>query len=125
MFGLTSFSSNNSIATLAEERPGAQCPKSDPVNAVIGTLSTTLEAQGDMLTMFQGLDERASDDIEPDFAAMSDAIAAQIDATRNATSDPFGALGQGLITALQAQGAYNRVNGYIKQNCYLSFTQNS
>ncbi len=101
----------------------ASDPKGDPLGSLLRLTATALEAQGDMVSLFDALDQRAPDSIEPDVATMRDSLKSQAEAMRNAASDPLGALGGGLIAGLQAMGSAKRVDTFIASNCDLSFMQ--
>lgn len=86
-------------------------------------LLTLVQSTGDMVVMFDALDKVAPDDIEPDVAQVLDSMKQAETNNNNALSNPLGALGSGILIALQSGGAYNAVNSYIGQHCDLSFEQ--
>lgn len=74
-----------------------------------------VEAQGDMVVLFDRLEQRAPDEIAPDVAAVRDALRAQADAM--ASGDLVTMFFGGTVTALQAGGSASRVDSYLEQNC--------
>jgi hypothetical protein len=98
--------------------------KSIQSGGAAGTLTgivTLVQSTGDMVVMFSALDKVAPDDIEPSVAQVLDAFKQAEDNNKNAFSNPLGAMGSGLIIALQSGGAYSNVDHYISQHCDLSF----
>jgi hypothetical protein len=93
----------------------------DPLGSLATTLGTALEAQGDLVVLFDRLDKVAPDEIEPEVAAVRDAMKKQVDAAGDALKDPLGALGSALLNGLTNMGSYNAVDQYIQSNCDLSF----
>jgi len=97
----------------------------DPLVGLLGAAGTIFGAQGDMVVLFDRLDQTAPSDIEPDVHAMRDAAKSSADATKKAITDPLGAIGSGLVTALQSSGSSHAVDSYLQSHCDLSFERNS
>lgn len=107
-----------------ESQMSAANGQGDPLAGLFAGVGSLLQAQGDMVVMFERLDRVAPDDIEPDVAAVRDAFKQQAEAMRNAASNPLGAFGAGLLGAIQSSGSWEQVDTYVTKHCDLSF-QNS
>ncbi len=89
----------------------------DPLIGLLGTTGSIVEAVGDAVVLYTELEAVAPDDIAPDVAAVRDALSSQLDAMRQAGSDPFGAMFSGVVTGTAVMGSEQRVNQYVATHC--------
>ena len=90
---------------------------SDPLAAAFGGLGSSLEAMGDVVVIFDRLDQVAPSDIEPDVKAIYNSLVNEENDMSNAASNPLGALAGGLVTGLMTSGSWQRVGDYVTANC--------
>jgi len=95
--------------------------QSNPLTGLLEATGSLIQAQGDMITLFNQLDKVAPGSIEPDIAAIRDMYKQQASETSKAVTDPLGTLASSLVSSLQNMGSTQRVDDYIKNNCNLSF----
>lgn len=76
-----------------------------------------VQALGDLQLMWDDLVDVAPDDIRGDVEVVRDTTQEQLDAAREAVSDPVGALLGGVLSGLQHGGSYTRVNDYARDHC--------
>lgn len=74
-----------------------------------------VEAQGDLVVLFDRLEANAPEDIAPDVRAVRDALRTQADAA--ASGDLLQMFVGSVMPALQANGSANRVDAYLQQHC--------
>lgn len=89
----------------------------DPLAGTFGALGSSLEAVGDVVVIFDKLDKVAPDDIEPDVAAIRDALKKSVDDSGGALSDPLGTIAGNLALGLSTLGSWNRVGDYVVDRC--------
>ncbi len=92
-------------------------PETNPIGSLAAGLGSLLEAQGDLVVLMDRLEPVAPLDIQPEIAAVRDAFRQQAEASRGVASSPLGALASSLMSSLQSQGSYRRVEAYIGANC--------
>jgi hypothetical protein len=90
---------------------------SDPLAAAFGGLGSSLEAMGDVVVIFDRLDQVAPPNIEPDVKAIYNSLVNEENDMSNAASNPLGALAGGLVTGLMTSGSWQRVGDYVTSNC--------
>lgn len=96
----------------------------DPLAGLLTVLGTTAEAFGDYAVLYDRLEQVAPNDLQPDVAAVRDALNQQLVSMKEAGSDPLGAAFGSLITGLSVIGSEQRVNEYIAANCSAHGTSN-
>lgn len=89
----------------------------DPLSSLIVGVGTTVEAIGDIKVVYDRLEAKAPEEIQPDVATVRDALAAQLDALGDAGGNPLGSIFGGLITGLSVMGSEQRVNEFIVEEC--------
>ena len=97
-----------------QQRAGSMAEQDDLAALFVG-VGSLLEAQGDMVVLFDRLERNAPPSIAHEVAAVRDALKAQAEALTSGDLVQAGA--GGLITALQAQGSAERVDAFILANC--------
>jgi hypothetical protein len=95
----------------------AAAGEQDPLLGVIGGLGSSIEAMGDVVIIFEKLDKVAPDDIEPDVAAIRDALKESVNNAGEAVSNPLAALAGGLMSGLATMGSWQRLGDYVVTNC--------
>lgn len=91
--------------------------EADTQNKPLETLALTAGAPGDFAAFFKGLADNSPDDIRADVEAVAEAFKATADANKKAASNPFAALGGGLLAGINAAGPMSRLNQYLLDNC--------
>lgn len=98
---------------------------SDSITSLFGVLGVTAQTQGDLVLMFEKMDQVAPNEIEPDVKAIRDVLKKQADSAASANplslSSVLGTLASGLMSSLQAGGSFERFEKYTQQHCDLSF----
>lgn len=107
------------------DRAGMLDSEGDPLAALLVGLGSLVEAQGDLVVMFDRLEGVAPDDIQPEVAAVRESLQRQLDAAGESVGDPLGGLGSSLVAGVSAMGSYAAVQNYISSNCDLSFMAGS
>lgn len=92
---------------------GSRSYSNDP----LGGLVTVISAMSDWVPIFEKLDAVAPPSIEPDVSNIVDSLKQEQAAAGNAVTDPFGALGSGLMAGLMSTASWDHVDQYIAQNC--------
>jgi hypothetical protein len=110
-----------SLRAKYDDRAAGLDPEGDPLMALIVALGSLVEAQGDLVVMFDRLEKVAPEEIQPEVAAVRDSMKDQLDSVGDAVGDPLGALGGALVAGLASMGSYSAVQQYIESNCDLSF----
>lgn len=87
--------------------------RSDP----LGGLFNAIGAMSDWVPMFEKLDAVAPPSIEPDVATIVDSLKQEQQAAGQEISNPLGALGSGLTTALMSSASWDHLDQYIQQQC--------
>jgi len=91
--------------------------ESDSLAAFMVAGGSIFEALGDIVIIFDKLDKVAPDDIEPDVAAIRDALKKQNESAKDSYNDPIGSLLGGLVSGLTTSGSWTRVGDYVTENC--------
>ncbi len=90
----------------------------DSFSKLVRGFATVAGEPTDLVNFFGKLDGVAPGNIEPDIATIKTAFQNENSAMSTAASGNFlGGLGSGLMAGFQSQGAFERVNDYIKKNC--------
>lgn len=110
-----------SLRAKYDDRAAGLDPEGDPLMSLIVALGSLVEAQGDLVVMFDRLEKVAPEEIQPEVAAVRDSMKDQLDSAGDAVGDPLGALGGALVAGLASMGSYSAVERYIESNCDLSF----
>ena len=90
---------------------------SDSLAAFVVAGGSIFEALGDIVIIFDKLDKVAPDDIEPDVAAIRDALKKQNESAKDSYDDPLGSLLGGLVSGLTTSGSWTRVGDYVSEHC--------
>lgn len=85
----------------------------------LGSIVTLVGAPGDLVVILDTMVDHAPDEIRSDTEAARDALEEQQDALADALSDPFGAIGGGLIAGITSAGSFSRVDAYLGEHCPL------
>jgi len=86
---------------------------------LLGGMITLFSAPGDLATLLDDMAAHAPDEIRSDTEAVRDAFKKQQDSMGDALTNPLGALGSGLATALTTSGSFRRVDEYLGEHCPL------
>jgi hypothetical protein len=89
----------------------------EPLAGLLMATGSLAEGMGDAVVLFDKLESVAPDDIRYEVAAVRDAVQDQVDAMGSAASDPWAALGAGLMSGFSVQGSADAVDRYIRDNC--------
>lgn len=79
--------------------------------AGVATLPSTLA------NLMANLEAAAPEPIEGDFQQLQQAFQKEESSIAQASSDPLGAIASGLLSGVQAVGAYKQANAYLRTNC--------
>ena len=104
-----------------QARLGNLDPKADPLGSLLVGTGSLIEAQGDLVVLFDKLADHAPNDIVSETRAVRDSLKAQSAANGKTLSDPLGALGDSVMRGLSSMGSTTAVESYIRQHCDLSF----
>jgi hypothetical protein len=86
-------------------------------NDPLGGLFNAIGAMSDWVPMFEKLDAVAPPSIEPDVANIADSLKQEQQDAGQELSNPLGALGSSLTTALMSSASWDHLNEYIQQHC--------
>lgn len=89
--------------------------------SLVAGLAKVISAVGDLQIMWNDLADAAPEDIRSDVEAVRDNNQKQLDALKNASSDPIGVLTSGVLSGLTASGSYQRVDQYAAEHCGSAF----
>lgn len=92
----------------------------DPALGLLMGLGAGFQSIGDARMIFDRLEPVAPEEIQPDIVVIRDSMDAQMEAAGDSLSDPLGAIGSGLVTALTTRGSYERVADYTQTHCGVS-----
>jgi hypothetical protein len=84
---------------------------------IVGGLTESISALGDIQGMWDELVQVAPDDIRPDVESVRNTSAKELDNAKLAVRDPVAALGAALVIALINRGPIRRVDAYTRANC--------
>ena len=80
-------------------------------------MAQAVTALGDLQRMWEDLAEVAPKEIQGDVEAVREANAKQLDAAKEMTDNPLGALGGALLGGLAVSGSYQRIDTFTKSHC--------
>ena len=87
-------------------------------NDPLGGLVNAIGAMSDWVPMFEKMDAVAPPEIEPDVQNIVDSLKQQEQQAGQAVSNPLGALGSSLATAMMSSASWDHVSQYVEQNCH-------
>lgn len=99
----------------AYQQDAAQVSKGNP----LPTFIDVIKLPNDMAVLMHQMDKVAPDPIESDFASLASYFEDLSKNQGKELSDPVGALGQGLVSAIGISGSYARVDSFLAANCHL------
>lgn len=102
----------------------------DPMLAILLMFGSVVEAQGDLVAMFDRLEKKAPDEISAETTAVRDSLKSQLESTGKSLdatlkdpldpTSPMTGLGSSIVSGLANMGAYNKIGHFIQENCDLS-----
>jgi hypothetical protein len=91
------------------------------LSSMISGMGSIAQEPGDMAVLFDRLDKVAPNDIEPDVAAVRDALKKNNDTASKASGNWLSAIASSFVTGLQSMGSMQKVDSYITKNCDTSY----
>jgi hypothetical protein len=84
---------------------------------MLSSLVGLLGAPNDLATLMSQMAAVAPSSSEPDFTALAASFTKLSNAESQAVTDPLGALGSSLLSAVAVNGSFDRVNRFLSVNC--------
>jgi hypothetical protein len=86
-------------------------------SGMLSSLVGLLGAPNDLATLMSQMAAVAPSSSEPDFTALAASFTKLSNAESQAVTDPLGALGSSLLSAVAVNGSFDRVNRFLSVNC--------
>ena len=91
------------------------------LSSLVSSMGSIAQEPGDMAVLFDRLDKVAPNDIEPDVAAVRDALKKNNDTASKASGNWLSAIANSFVTGIQSMGSMQKVDSYITKNCDTSY----
>jgi hypothetical protein len=95
----------------------AQGEQSKGTEGLLAGLASIVGAPSELSRLMSQMADVAPESAAPDFETVASSFKKLSESEGKALTDPLGALGGNLVTALAASGSFNRVNGFLSTNC--------